>query len=510
MRPGHRVFSLSLLTAVLLVPIGTAAPVSATTCPTITVSPPSGSTLADGQLNQPYSATITASGATTSAYYWQSTGGSVPGLDWNPKGQGGNTLTISGTPTQVGAYRLMFGVQDGAPGVLANCPGASASYNLNIPSADVAVSQSASGAQKTGQELDYNIRVGNNGPDFPAHNVALVDTLPASVTFKSASWTFDDGSGTGTCSRSGVTITCDVGTLGLSQLGQAYSATAKIAVVPTQSGTITDTAQVSATEYDPSTANNHASLDTDISPATADLDVGVLGPDQLVAGGSAGSYKINVHNAGPDPAPNVTLGVSFPRSPDFIFKFATGPCSSVLVRRSHDFIVCTWSSLLSGEEHTITLRGGFSSFDAGTETIRAKVSSRGIVDPNPDNDVDSTDTAIIMRADLSVHPELVRRDGHLELGAVVANAGPSVARAFKVTIIWSGPMKVQTVGDGCQQISDGLVCSHSYVVVGDKFSFPATRMRELSAGDVKVTAQVRGTTHDPDLSNNKDSIERTL
>jgi Domain of unknown function DUF11 len=85
--------------------------------------------------------------------------------------------------------------------------------------------------------------VTNAGPS-PA-TATLTDMLPSSVRFLSAATT------AGSCSRSGLVVTCGLGTL-----DSGGSATVTITVTPKQAGTITNTAQVTSPQPDPDQANN--------------------------------------------------------------------------------------------------------------------------------------------------------------------------------------------------------------------------------------------------------------
>ena len=100
--------------------------------------------------------------------------------------------------------------------------------------------------------LVYTLSVSNNGPTT-ANNVTLIDTLPAGVTFQSA--TPSQGSCSGT-----TTVTCDLGTV-----FNGGTASVEILVVTSGAGTITNTASVSAAETDPVPGNNNASEDTDVT-----------------------------------------------------------------------------------------------------------------------------------------------------------------------------------------------------------------------------------------------------
>jgi uncharacterized repeat protein (TIGR01451 family) len=124
--------------------------------------------------------------------------------------------------------------------------------------ADVSILKTGpSGRQPTGRDMTYTISVSNSGPD-PADGVIVTDTLPVSVTFVSAT------PSQGSCLHDSGVVTCDLGTL-----GSGGSATIAIVVKPTQAGTITNLASVTATTGDPVGANNTSSVDTSICRITS-------------------------------------------------------------------------------------------------------------------------------------------------------------------------------------------------------------------------------------------------
>jgi uncharacterized repeat protein (TIGR01451 family) len=100
--------------------------------------------------------------------------------------------------------------------------------------------------------LTYRIVVTNMGPS-PATNTMLTDTLPAGVTFVSASPTQGSCSGT-------ATITCNFGNLTIGS-----SAIASILVTPQSTGQLSNTASVSATESDPDTSDNSVTISTQVT-----------------------------------------------------------------------------------------------------------------------------------------------------------------------------------------------------------------------------------------------------
>ena len=106
-----------------------------------------------------------------------------------------------------------------------------------------------------GGNLTYTLTVTNNGPD-PSTDSTVADTLPAGVTFVSAT------PSQGACSPGVGTVTCSLGPLAL-----GASATIEIVVTvdPTAVSPLSDTATVTGAEADPVATNNSATAVTTIS-----------------------------------------------------------------------------------------------------------------------------------------------------------------------------------------------------------------------------------------------------
>lgn len=93
-----------------------------------------------------------------------------------------------------------------------------------------------------------------------AHGVVVTDVLPANVAFQSA--TPSQGSCTGT-----TTVTCNLGTL-----ANGANATIQLIVRNTiASGTVANTATLTAVETDPAPANNSSTASTGVSAAIPTL-----------------------------------------------------------------------------------------------------------------------------------------------------------------------------------------------------------------------------------------------
>jgi uncharacterized repeat protein (TIGR01451 family) len=110
--------------------------------------------------------------------------------------------------------------------------------------ANLSITKTSPPTAQPGAPFDYTITVTNDGPDA-ATNVVVIDTLPAGVTFVSATPSQGNCSGT-------TTITCTLGTI-----NSGANATITITVTaPTSTGTVSNTATVTSDQSDPNTTNN--------------------------------------------------------------------------------------------------------------------------------------------------------------------------------------------------------------------------------------------------------------
>jgi uncharacterized repeat protein (TIGR01451 family) len=175
---------------------------------------------------------------------------------------------------------------------------------LEPPSADLAVTKVAPATVLTGETFTYTIEVVNNGPD-DATGVEVEDTLPAGVTFVSAS--------AGCVEAAGV-VTCDVGDLAVDE-----TVTIEIVVTaPATAGDLVNTVDVVGIEADPDVTNNEATATTTVAlPPEVDLSVTKEGPLQVTVGDPIG-YMITVENNGPDAATGVVVVDTLPAGVTFV------------------------------------------------------------------------------------------------------------------------------------------------------------------------------------------------
>ena len=137
-------------------------------------------------------------------------------------------------------------------GVSASAPRLVIDYTIPN-SVDLAVSQSDSpDPVNAGNNFSYTLTVTNQGT-LPATGVTLTDTLPPGVSVQSVT------PGQGTCTT-GATVSCNIG-----DLPSGFSIQVNIIVTAPVSGTLTNTASVSANELDVDSANNTATETTTVT-----------------------------------------------------------------------------------------------------------------------------------------------------------------------------------------------------------------------------------------------------
>ena len=155
-----------------------------------------------------------------------------------------------------GHYMLFILDGDGVPSVATIVRLEGAGDNLLVTMADTP------DPVRLGQNLTYTVTITNNGPS-DATGVTLNDTLPAGVSFVSATPTQGSCGGTST-------VACNLG-----DLSNGASAMVTIIVTPTLAGGLSNTVTVAAD--DPNPPNNTVTAETTVNPKQFALTVSLAG-----------------------------------------------------------------------------------------------------------------------------------------------------------------------------------------------------------------------------------------
>jgi uncharacterized repeat protein (TIGR01451 family) len=247
-------------------------------------------------------------------------------------------------------------------------------------SADLAIVKTSTpaGTVNGGSAFSYTLAVTNNGP-APADAVTVSDTLPAGVSFVSAS-------GTGwSCSQAAGVVTCTIATL---PVGAANPITINATAPPTVA-TLVNTATVSSTTADPTPANN-TSTNTLNVVASADLSISKTTSTATAFGGNPISYTIAVTNNGPTPATSVSVTDTLQAGATFISATGTGwTCNAVA-----NVVTCTTPTLNVGAAPPITLTINAPTTNSPTTLVNTATVSSATPDPVPGNNSSTSTTPL--------------------------------------------------------------------------------------------------------------------
>jgi uncharacterized repeat protein (TIGR01451 family) len=416
--------------------------------------------------------------------------------------QQGNVITFSLGPMVVGARATLSStVQPNVAGEIYSTATASSDqpdFNPDNNSATVAIQVTPATADLTvgiaavpnpvliGGTLTYTVSVTNNGPS-PATSIGVTNALPLSAQIQST-----------TVSGGTVSTIGNVVLWSVSRLDMGASATATITVTPTAEGIITAIATVGATEFDPVTANNTASVSTTVGPA-ADLAISLSAFPNPVVAGSNVTYTIAVTNAGPSLATGVAVSGLLPAAVNVLSTNATQGSISI----SNSFFTWSLGALTNGASASLSIVAKTTA--NGTLSTTATVLATQ-ADPNPTNNT-ATTTTIVAAPFISIVPagavltkESGPTNGAIDLGETVTmvfylrNAG-NVSTSNLVATLLATPGVVPAPPNSPQTYGSLLPSS---LPVGSNFTFTATG---ANGGTISPTLQLQdGTNTYPPVS----------
>ncbi|OYW52509.1 MAG: hypothetical protein B7Z31_12610, partial [Rhodobacterales bacterium 12-65-15] len=360
-----------------------------------------------------------------------------------------------------------------------------------------------------GQNLTYVITAQNPASGLSsAEDVTIVDTLPADVTFLSAT------PSTGSCSTllvagqttvAGDQVSCTLGTL--SNGGQQ---TVTIVVRPnflTRSTSLTNSVTVSTTTVETDTNNNEASATTEVRRPAFDLLINKDDSVDPLAIGDDTVYTITVTNLGPSAAETVTMTDVMPglALSELSYQSHSAPgasCGTVpAVGSFGGTLECTYPVIPSGQSRiiTVTARGTTKGVGINSASVSVPLALRAF-ETNINNNAVTEDTTVRTRADVEVvsktaTPATVNLREAIDYVIVVRNNtgvvnGNSLAEADEVFVSDTLPSGMVLNGTPSLAVTNGSTTLATCSGAAGEGSFECSLGTFSSGGVVEITVPV--------------------
>ncbi len=360
-----------------------------------------------------------------------------------------------------------------------------------VTGADLAITKIAAddGTPAVGEQITYTLTVTNIGPD-PAVGVVVTDTLPAGVSFVSASLPgAETGPGSGVVTWPAFPLT------------SGASVPLTIVVDINAAEILTNKALVTSDTGDPNLGNNLASAVT-TPGASADLSIVKTATDDgtpVVA--EQIEYTLTVSNSGPSDVTNVLVTDTLPTGVSFDSASAGGTPAAGII---------SWAAiptLAVGADTVVTVWVTIT--QAATLRNAAAVTS-DVGDPVPANNTDTAVTISAASADLSMVKTAVD-DGSPVVGEqvtytlTVTNSGPNAAEGVDITDNLPTDVSFVSASDGGTETApgSGVVTWPTIASIPVSGSVAYTVLVTIDAeGTLTNTGSVTSTTSDPDAGNN--------
>ena len=380
--------------------------------------------------------------------------------------------------------------------------------NFNVEArADVTVSKSDSPDPATaGQNLIYVVTAQNlsNGLSA-AETVTITDTLPADVTFVSA--TPSSGSCTTTPTPNSTTgaasnnqVICNLGTI-----NNGAQRTVTIVVRPnlvTRGTTLTNFAEVTTSTVETSTANNATSVDTLVQNPQIDLLVNKTDTIDPLPLGDDTVYTVTVSNLGPSAAENVVATDIMPAT---ILSYQShtlpdgGSCGTVpTVGSFGQTLECTFPTIPAGETRRIliTARGEAKGVGTNNVSIASDETALGFETNLLNNDANEN-TTVRTRADVEVVSKTAT-PGTVDLREpfvfeilVRNNAGAALAEADDVVVSDTLPAGIVLTGAPTVTVTAGTATASTCTGAAGGTAFTCDLGTFSSGAAATITVPVR-------------------
>ncbi|HEX7831641.1 MAG TPA: endonuclease/exonuclease/phosphatase family protein [Thermoanaerobaculia bacterium] len=379
-------------------------------------------------------------------------------------------------------------------------------------SADVSITKTDSpDPVNAGAIILYTITVTNAGPST-ASTVSWSDTTPANTVFTSLSSTPPGWSCTTPSAGSAGTITCSAATFGVGS--EVFTLGVEVDRATPAATVISNTATVSTATTDSNSGNNSATATTTVTTLSDIQVIKTDSPDPVTAGSNL-TYTINVGNAGPSTATNVTLSDTLPAGTTFVSLTDTGSgwsCTTPAVGGTGT-INCSAATLTFNTIFTLVVNVDASTPD-GTVITNTALGTADTTDPDGSNNSSTATTTVGSgAADVSItksdSPDPVTAGQNLAYTITVNNAGPSNATTVSMSdTLPAGTTFVSLSSPGgwsCTTPAVGatgtVTCSIATMAVTNAVFTLTVNVDDAQTANLSNTATVSSATTDPNPGN---------
>jgi uncharacterized repeat protein (TIGR01451 family) len=369
------------------------------------------------------------------------------------------------------------------------------------PGADMAIGMSAQPSPViAGNNLTYSITVTNLGPSTTT-NVSVTQLLPADVNLVSAS------ASQGTYSHQGGAVSFSLGPM-------SARATAALTVIVQPDNlrtnyTIISTATVVSEQPDFTPGNNSVTVQTEVTPATADLVVGIAAVPNPVLNGSPLTYTVSLLNNGPSPATGITVTNILPFGVQIQWVTVTRGTTTTI----GNVVFWNISRLDMGASTTATI--------TVTPTVEGLITASATAaanefDPIASNNTASVTTTVGPAADLALsitgYPDAVVAGSNVTYTIMVTNQGPSTA----TSVILNDPLPASfralstLTTQGTISVSNHIVSCALGVLTNGAGATITIIAATTTNGTFTTTAGVTATQPDANPANNSATATTTV
>ena len=360
-----------------------------------------------------------------------------------------------------------------------------------IAAADLSITKTTASTFIVGSNATYTLTARNNGPQSAAGTITVSDTLPAGLTYVSATgtgWTCSNASGTVTCTRSGPVTS-----------GTTLPAiTLTVAVGAAAAPSVTNTATVASnTTFDPDSTDNSSSVTSAVTLPT-DLTIAQSQTGNFTQGQS-GSYSITVTNSG-GVASSGTITVTDTLPAGLTPGTATG--TGWTCNTAGQTVTCTRADALSGGSSYPAISVPVTVAPNSALSLTNTASVSGGNDSNTGNNSSSDPTTINGVADVTIaksHTGNFTRGTTGSYSITVSNAG-GAATSGTVTVtdtLPAGLTYASATGTGwtCGAAGQTVTCTRATALAAGA-SYPAITVNvnvlQTAGSSLTNTATVSG------------------